>query len=452
MKRPFAALAALLALALAFLIGANGLLGASGAQLSASAAVLTGDRSAASGVRVELTPIFDRHLYWDLAYSPGIGELEAATGFSFDRIHPPSDRRGTFETHIAVGWGAVLDGGPNAVLNHLASLAGPGGEVSATLDLSDFYEFYPVAAMYYSAITSLDEEGLLSLDAALGDFFRIPVPEGDTLDLHVTFGEAADGAYDIYTVSSSVTEGTRSLSLQGLRVGEAGAGAADFLAFYSGTRPAPFAGFDFSHIPGGFGIYRLPWDFETGGYAVDGLECVLPLDAGTTEDIVLCPTEDGAYLMAAVLDSGGAWTLYLLDAASGETVQTLPLFASGGGYLYAEVCDGFVVFSRTTADSRAVRSLLAARYSTGRLETVLQVDRGQRPELGEDIFLYDTAYALEDGRLVMADLLLDESAWPVRGSGLGIAVYSAAGLEYFEHVELGLPVIESEYNLSVSLS
>ena len=257
------------------------------------------------------------------------------------------------------------------------------------------------------------------------------------MTLSIAFGENAD----VFSTSITYGDNYRGLNLRGPRVA-----GSDYLAFEcSGTQG--FAGFDFSHIPGGFGIYRLPYDIDLGQYAVDGLECVLPLDPLTTEDITLCPSSDGDYLLAAVRDSSGAWTLYLIEGASGRIVQAMPLFDEGEE-LFIEPQGDFVVFTAVSFGRSRSQSLLAAEYSPGRLEAAVRVDGGVQPALDDDTYVFETVYALDASsrRLALVNLLWTELYPPLsRPNALEIGIYSADGLEYLERVDLGLPVWDADY-------
>ena len=233
-KGPLAAMAALLVLSLALLIGAHLAVNSRRDQVDWDVTVLEGDLSAAQGVTAAIR-LQDRegNLFWDTALTIGPEGYEADTDFAFLQEPLPYeeiDRKpylDTFDLDLSRywPWGVPLEPEkqgyamsmennpaiPWLAVRDVASRIEPGGEGVEIVDLSDFYDRFPLFLTEYvedERVGGLRHSGPLTraLAPTLG-----PVPEDTLLKIRVEKDE--DGLLESVVVNWHVEEdgGTESL-------------------------------------------------------------------------------------------------------------------------------------------------------------------------------------------------------------------------------------------------
>ena len=223
-KGPLWTMAALPVLSLALLIGASLSLDRQKERLDWSVTVLEGDLAAAEGVTLTLR-LQDTggNLLWDSVLTMGREGFQVETGFTY-RLDPPkrsvtevrSSYVHTFSgggslyiydadkspdqisksqaTHWDLPWDAILD---------VLSRTPEGETVTETVDLSDYYEAFPIVvtgeAMSYGTATEIR-----LLSPTLG-----PMPEGT--DVEITVGRHSDLEISIMTSSDTMWPSITSL-------------------------------------------------------------------------------------------------------------------------------------------------------------------------------------------------------------------------------------------------
>ncbi|MCQ2561783.1 MAG: hypothetical protein MJ186_07035 [Clostridia bacterium] len=213
----------------------------------------------------------------------------------------------------------------------------PEEEIHTEIKLKDFVDYYPIygtvdlPGLFYSIdILYFDPEelqaikekeaaepyaGELETALAINEFFRIPVLEDET----VIF----DGYFDSYNTGSKDSTDSFYLYTEGVCT-------EDKCLFWFSNRTNKDNTVDCSLIPGGYGIYCLPFKNteESGkGYKVqkteifpDKLANVYPLDEeSTVMDISL--DKDGKLLRMVTLDKDKMFRLTIIDTESFECLQ-----------------------------------------------------------------------------------------------------------------------------------
>lgn len=233
-KGPLAAMAALLVLSLALLIGAHLAVNSRRDQVDWDVTVLEGDLSAAQGVTAAIR-LQDRegNLFWDTALTIGPEGYEADTDFAFLQEPLPYeeiDRKpylDTFDLDLSRywPWGVPLEPEkqgyamsmennpaiPWLAVRDVASRIEPGGEGVEIVDLSDFYDRFPLFLTEYvedERVGGLRHSGPLTraLAPTLG-----PVAEDTLLKIRVEKDE--DGLLESVDVDQHVEEGGSTESL-----------------------------------------------------------------------------------------------------------------------------------------------------------------------------------------------------------------------------------------------
>ena len=226
-KGPLAAMAALLVLSLALLIGAHLAVNNRRDQVDWDVTVLEGDLSAAQGVTAAIR-LQDRegNLFWDTALTIGPEGYEADTDFAFLQEPLPYeeiDRKpylDTFDLDLSRywPWGVPLEPEkqgyamsmennpaiPWLAVRDVASRIEPGGEGVEIVDLSDFYDRFPLFLTEYvedERVGGLRHSGPLTraLAPTLG-----PVAEDTLLEIRVKKSE--DGLLESVDVDEHVEE------------------------------------------------------------------------------------------------------------------------------------------------------------------------------------------------------------------------------------------------------
>lgn len=231
-KGPLAAMAALLVLSLALLIGAHLAVNSRRDQVDWNVTVLEGDLSAAQGVTAAIR-LQDRegNLFWDTALTIGSEGYETDTDFTFLQEPPPYegiDREpylSTFDLNYTQGWtwGVALEPEdqtlveqgdarpmeefpdiPWRAVRDVASRVEPSGEEVEIVDLSDYYDQYPLFLTEYvedERVGGPRYSGPLTraLAPTLG-----PVPEDTLLEIRVE--KAEDGLLESVDVDEHVEE------------------------------------------------------------------------------------------------------------------------------------------------------------------------------------------------------------------------------------------------------
>ena len=226
-KGPLAAMAALLVLSLALLIGAHLAVNSRRDQVDWNVTVLEGDLSAAHGVTAAIR-LQDRegNLFWDTALTIGPEGYEADTDFAFLQEPLPYeeiDRKpylDTFDLDLSRywPWGVPLEPEkqgyamsmennpaiPWLAVRDVASRIEPGGEGVEIVDLSDFYDRFPLFLTEYvedERVGGLRHSGPLTraLAPTLG-----PVAEDTLLEIRVKKSE--DGLLESVDVDEHVEE------------------------------------------------------------------------------------------------------------------------------------------------------------------------------------------------------------------------------------------------------
>ena len=211
-KGPLAAMAALLVLSLALLVGAHLAVNSRRDQVDWDVTVLEGDLSAAQGVTAAIR-LQDRegNLFWDTALTIGPEGYEADTDFAFLQEPLPYeeiDRKpylDTFDLDLSRywPWGVPLEPEkqgyamsmennpaiPWLAVRDVASRIEPGGEGVEIVDLSDFYDRFPLFLTEYvedERVGGLRHSGPLTraLAPTLG-----PVAEDTLLEIRVKKSE-----------------------------------------------------------------------------------------------------------------------------------------------------------------------------------------------------------------------------------------------------------------------
>ncbi len=430
-----------------------------------------GDISALEGAEVTLRANYGYRLFWDVNYRfEDAAVTKAATEYyysptkeyevgnpSFSGVSLYSDACYLLN-HDELAEGETLTGWEK--MSQEAADATPNGtERTHTFRLADYLDYYPwslsVDLPYpISHTDAYDFDWLLPAEqktaAEIRDFFRIPVLENEYVNITV----AKDDAGNVYSMGSGSGMNPAPEDniysedyFNGVPYNAVTAEACFFTMNGLSGRGAPI---DFSHIPGGYGIYRLPYGEPTygangemlhTGIRAEELEMVYPLRqdmeisyfAPTHDEsrLILCTIEDGEYIFTAI------------DAHTMETLQrfTLCAWPQDGwvGLTYVEE-DFFVAYVNAADGSETL--ILLTRDEAGDYHVEFAVDSGL--EHDPNPYKGDTVMAYDGEKLISLSLLYYGDGYGQDTCNLAASVYDATGLLYCGEYRTSLTT-ESEF-------
>ena len=481
MKRTLITGILLLALALGCIIGTGVAVGKTAETLVWTETPLYGDRAAAAGVEAAVGTSLDRRLLWDSTLDFGADETAARTQFRFSlsqvRLHWAPEERGlqlwldfgrgySFpqgktleqlrETYAYdINWTTMLP-----LLQTAADQTGAGQTRVTVLRLRDFYEFYPFEH-------SLDLGMMGGSEWAknvqpVREFFRVPVPEDALVSVQVRKNDAGlITEIDCRSGERETADTSNSVGVSwAYPVPEPAAAApvteADFSGVSAVTEDYCFFAFssfdaegrplvDTSRIPGGRGVYRLPYTRDQSGaaaYDATKLENVFPLP---DDEPVLALGADGEDRPLLFTAADGQLTLTVLDPAGRTELQrvTLGTFDPADGW----VCEMLRIFDDWLILESARRDLYVAELDgEGLWWAGLQASRAAVEENWPQPPISDgqwpsgsRAFAWDGGRLAVAEGLYEPSRGGSNGDFL-LEVFDRNGLQYFARMDSGLPV------------
>lgn len=443
-KGPLAAMAALLVLSLALLVGAHLAVNSRRDQVDWDVTVLEGDLSAAQGVTAAIR-LQDRegNLFWDTTLTIGSEGYEADTDFAFLQEPPPYegiDREpylSTFDLNYTQGWtwGVALEPEdqtlveqgdarpmeefpdiPWRAVRDVASRIEPGGEGVEIVDLSDCYDRFPLFLTEYVKNERVGGRGYSGpLTRALAPTLG-PVAEDTLLEIRVEKDE--DGLLESVDVDQHVEEGGSTESLwPAIRSLPWGDGFLVCAWMESGRGRVSLP----AEEPLGQGICYL----STEG---DGeLTLCLPFDLSRTEILDMELDSEGQLLVWTCEED----TLFLTvaDPDTGAVRQRLELLDMGDGYLsmtsQREDCLLVTVESRDSGGRFCLLERQTGAYAPA-LEGRLDAPEAEedRHALEDDLLEQGTVFLWDGERLVwtVGDVLYSEIT-----RGIPLAVYDKTG-------------------------
>lgn len=399
-------LAALVMAAAAGLVRAARGVNAARDQVAFSVEHRYGDPAAARGLTVSTRSTYGNQLFWETA-CPLADPGQARTEFSFFS-QPQSATDAGAVLNLWVELNGDLEQRTRGVRQALLETMEPGEERKVELRLGDFYDCYPMEVELQLPCPVQTE----ALEAAFRDFFQIPVLEGEQLSYRVRMNE--NGVASSFGWTSGLTDwysfDPRYVLTQD--------------ACYFTIRGSSVEGelIDTSRIPGGYGLYRLPYD-ETGP-RLEELSMVYPLDqTDEVADLTVSP-EEGKLLIHTLRQ--GRYLLTVLDLPSLSLLQQLELAGGTRGeysLLQGEGCMVLCAF-----DGAGDRLTLV----TGSDDTDYQVRftvPAQAARLSARSWWDPTAIAWDGERLAVAGVLMGENPNQLE-CGFYAAVYTEQGMAY----------------------
>lgn len=292
-------------------------------QVQLEQKILYGRQEDAADLTVSLLTEYRDDLFWNSSIKPG--KEPQTTHKAFYKAPVPEPRfYANFDVYLmlnSVSGGSLLEEDDPIVKNLYQQMAeglSAGEECSRTVKLRDYQEFYPMEwelnypdHHYYYGFGSQAKHKILD---DLRTYFRFPVPE--ELEVKATVSRDEEGKY--YETSLEEVSGwnPRIFMYTAYTEGE--------LWFVPQADHKEGERMDYSLVPGGFALYRLPLP-QKGEPKIEDLQPVLPLKESSDvqiEGLFADPSGKRLYLQT---QKSGCMYMTVLDAETGKVLQTLEL-------------------------------------------------------------------------------------------------------------------------------
>lgn len=360
MKKKLAVLTALLVLGAVVLGTAYRVLQSSMKQVEVEYATQMGDPTAAEGLELKLNSSMENRLFWETTLDWG---SEPETEFSYFRKGKPH-KDSDYGLHI---WNALYGASYGEDLlretNHfstyeeweldlfqdVSSRTKPGTKRTEVVDLSDYVEMVPVqmwltyeelAGRYGVVVTAGDATSDIPELRLTGEFiqeleraFQFPISpdtrvavsvekDGDGEVSMVELGPAGQAIGTVVETTAGNDSSTASCEEDRIQIDVLNAVGQQYDYFVIETESGKTGIVDYSHIPGGYGVYRMP--LHTGRpLTMEDVEMVCPLDPERSVREMEY-NDDESQLLITTAAGGEHETILILDVATGQKIQELP--------------------------------------------------------------------------------------------------------------------------------
>lgn len=403
--------------------------------------IFSGDPAAADGLTVQLKTGMRYKLNWESTVQFSAQNYRAETSFRFLPAGQAEQQeiryRGVeinFYRDAATSGDADVFGFSTAYQSLLDTLS-PGESGSMTIRFADYYDEYPfefsidLPGVNYDPLVnwqdaSADSEWIGErAQVALGCFFRIPVLPDEYIELGID--KNMDGSGSARSISS-VREGDRFWMNTESVVTD------DACFFWFGNRTEQDQLVDTSRIPGGYGVYMLPYgplapDAEASAFYggnvnevyTDQLTCFFPVDPeARIEHLGLTP--DKTRLLLHTVENN-KYYVTLIDCKTGDTLQKLAVsdFEPEDDYVNITETEDFVCIQQTQG-----RICVLTQDADGLYQIAL-LSEFSPDELYSPVYATVRAMAFDGRRLVIVNN--DETV--LSNDGPSAAAYLAGSTE-----------------------
>lgn len=469
MKKSLCLFLALLVLGSVCIVSAHSVINEKRDQVELTESVVYGDPAAAEGLVLDLHVTCNRRLFWDTTRTFE-ENAKNETDFHFSLVQEHESYKYSYSGvsvdlggNIGVSYGGdgvelsddVLSGdfcGYEEIVKDVVSRAEPGVEYTETVFLSDYMDYYPLnfvidldafavaeddsdGTSYYSVLDIQHE--FPELHQWLCDYFRIPVDrnyavtvtvlknyEGKILDIDMMHG---DGYWLNIMTGSVITE--------------------DACYFALSIEDPDGDPVDAGLIPGGFGIYRIPFVYEDVNGSGDeikladirGLENVYSLPPGESpRELQL--SADGEDILFATGGEHG-FKITVLDAETSREKQKLDITDADWVTMY--YYDGYM------AACSNERLILIEKTPDGEYRRAIDTDISGDEALKNGISWRSSDMTWDGEKLAIAVSRYEEKEyydsysgetyrWSRETCGCWLSVYDATGLLYSSIIDSSL--------------
>ena len=381
--------------------------------------IFSGDPSAADDLTVQLKAGMQHKANWESTVQFSAQDYRTETSFRFlpagQAEQPEMSYRGVEINfyHDAATTGSDDVFGFSTAYQSLLDTLSPGESGSRTIRFADYYDEYPfefyidLPGVRYGTLVGWEDASEDSdwpgerAQAALGRFFRIPVLQDEYVELGID--KNMDGSGSGRSISS-VREGNRFwMNTESVITDDA-------CFFWFGNRTDNDQLVDTSRIPGGYGVYMLPYgpldpDAEASAFYggnenevyTDRLTCFFPVDPETRiEHLGLTP--DKTRLLLHTVENN-MYYVTLIDCKTGAALQKLAIsdFDPKDNYVNITETADFVCIQQTQG-----RICVLTQNADGLYQLVLRSDYSP-DDLYSPVYATVRAMAFDGKRLAIVN-------------------------------------------------
>ncbi|MBQ3136198.1 MAG: hypothetical protein IJB74_01815 [Clostridia bacterium] len=412
-----------------------------------------GDKRFAEKVEVNFKAQYYDNLLWDINYN--IAENKAETKFSLYRDGIPNEYDATNYLTLTGGfWNYSTSGflGEESFFSEafkdLVKDAKPYEEVKKTISVSDYLDYYPLSVEInfpnkYSLDSSLGyyETDSYNLVSALSDFFKIPVLKNHLLTISATVNESGN---IFQSGSESVASAEENSIYDEFSIYGSSVITEDKCLIYFSNKSYMGKNVDTSKIPGGYGIYCLPYSYTEEGrrvtfdysalsnvFSVESNHEITQLKLSADGKSVYMVTEENEECYLTVIDTENYAVLQKIKVSTNKNQS------AGFGYiensfavinLYHENLQSR--FNLYTIDNNGlfVKEFTALTHHEDKIDGSENI---RYP--GSDIYEHSNIDVEWDGENLYVTNDFDESVGMVRdrNAGFSLSVYNKYGLQFF---------------------
>ena len=406
-----------------------------------------GNKNSLEDLSMQLNMTYKDQLRWTTVVPmDNVGKAETEYDFSLTPVYADLDRDDGLSMDLSIDtslvqdkiWQGKADGIAKAY-EELANTIGPNEEAETEIYLKDYIDYYQYTiqlelpgtdiyrwkSMYKKGVVQKQEDYAME---KLSDFFKIPVLEEERCSISVGKNEQGN----IYHTGSGTGEGDF------FYMWTFNALAEDTLYFTFDTHSRDGVVMDTSLIPGGYGIYSLPYDGTLEGSEenadrisvdVDGLKMVYSLDPeidvlhlhlnGKKDKLLLHAEENGEYVVTVI------------DAATMETLQKISImdWSLDYGYQIYEKSDFMVATVHKVQEEGRIEAVVLEEKESGEYEVafISEIQNKNIPS-----FNTSSMYLDFNGKcLAMAGFLEEEAQGYRTTCNIFLAVCNADGMQYY---------------------
>ncbi len=405
--------------------------------------VVYGDKSFIEGVTVNVNTHLNNQLFWNTTYVAG-DKPKVDTEYNYSTIPLSTEEKnqGYFDMNISYG-DITVDPAVapfQAIYNEFEKEIEPGTQETKKFLISDYIEYYPISAY----LNPPEDTGFLSSDMivttnngvetvlrplkGLQDYFKIPVLPDSKLE--ITLEKDTSGF--ISHIGTAIPPSDNKSDFYSMWTNSVYTHSAAYFTISTETEMGKRI--DTSHIPGGYGIYRLPYHIDENNTTVvddDKIEMVYPLNPDGYVYHILTDQEDENLLLFTV--EYGASYLSVIDIETMVLKQKIQLAydKNDSGISSPKVYDDYIVL--TLYENYLEKICVITRNEDG-----VYTQEFSTPLIPEEIkdsytFFwrnYTDYYAWNGKELIMCTILNDANSSIIETPGFSLAVYDASGIKY----------------------
>lgn len=335
-------------------------------------------------------------------------------------------------------WQGNADGIAKAY-EELANTIGPNEDAETEIYLKDYINYYQYTiqlelpgtdiyrwkSIYKKGAVQKQEDYAME---KLSDFFKIPVLEEERC--YISVGKNEQG--NIYNTGSGTGESDFFYMWTFNAIAE------DELYFTFGTHSRDGVVMDTSLIPGGYGIYSLPFDGSLEGSEentdrisadVDRLKMVYTLDPQI--DVIYLHLNGKKDKLILHAEEFGKYVVTVIDIATMETLQKIEIMdwdKDYGNQIYEK--DDFIVNTvHKPREEGVVEAVVLAENEKGEYEIafISEIQNKNIPNFNTSNMYLD----FDGTRLAMAGFLEEETQYYRQTCNVFLAVCDASGMQYY---------------------